>query len=238
MNFIAYAGKGANAPERADKLFKIFVAESDGGYTLPDFSASFERGEIVVLPPLFKTSQNLSGSLGVALDKAVLPFRYPVVLKDVNGAAAQAISQAAFFFNADIPNKKDILTALGNLIAGYAAAFKPERQYSPVVETIRADIESSLTDPFYSVEETLKRLPLSYEYLRKLFKKETGVSPLKYLSGKRMLLAAEIISGGLTNQYSDYTVSQIAEECGFSDPMYFSRMFKKTFGVPPTEYGK
>ena len=73
--------------------------------------------------------------------------------------------------------------------------------------------------------------------MRKLFKKEVGVSPSDYLLKERMSLAQQLISGGVTNRFSSYTVSQIAEACGFSEPLYFSRVFKKYFGVSPSEYG-
>ena len=48
--------------------------------------------------------------------------------------------------------------------------------------------------------------------------------------------AQTIILSGVTNRYSDYTVTQIAEACGFSEPLYFSRVFKKHFGVAPSYY--
>ena len=81
-------------------------------------------------------------------------------------------------------------------------------------------------------------MPLNYDYVRKLFKKETGVTPHEYLVNSRMDLAKNIILSGISNQYSNYTVSQIAEMCGFAEPLYFSRVFKKRFGVSPSEYGK
>ena len=84
----------------------------------------------------------------------------------------------------------------------------------------------------------MKKFPLNYDYLRRLFKKEVGVSPREYLLNGRMELARGIILGGLSIRYSDYTVSQLAEACGFADPLYFSRVFKKYFGVSPSEYGK
>ena len=84
----------------------------------------------------------------------------------------------------------------------------------------------------------MKKFPLNYDYLRRLFKKEVGVSPREFLLNGRMELARGIILGGLSNRYSEYTVSQLAEACGFADPLYFSRVFKKYFGVSPSEYGK
>lgn len=235
MNFVVYAGKTRNMPERADKLYKIFVAHEDGEYTLPDLSLSFKEGEIVILPPLYRhtPSPALLNSTVAVLEKTVLPFKAPTKVEDCNNLIALAIEQSEYFFD----KNGDALNALGNLIAVCLSAFCEKRKYSPLVETIRAEIESNISNPAYSVDDTLKRLPLSYEYLRKLFKKETGATPLCYLSGCRMRLASQIISSGISNQYSEYTVSQIAEACGFADPLYFSRVFKKNFGVSPTEYG-
>ena len=236
MNFVVYAGKAKNMPERADKLYKIFIADEDGGYVLPDLALTFKKGEIVILPPLFRltSSTPLTNCTVAVLEKAILPFKVPTKFEDCNNLCAQAIAQAEYFFD----KKPEILGALGNLIAVSVVEFSEKRKYSPLVETIRTEIEDNISNPAYSVDESLKRLPLSYEYLRKLFKKETGTTPLCYLSDCRMSLAAQIISSGISNQYSEYTVSQIAEACGFSDPMYFSRVFKKNFGVSPTEYGK
>ena len=236
MNFVVYAGKVKNMPERADKLYKIFVAGESGEYTLPDFSLSFKEGEIVILPPFFRhtPSPALSNSTVAVLEKAILPFKVPTKVEDANNLTAQAISEAEYFLD----KNGEVLNALGNLIAVSVSALSEKRKHSPLVETIRSEIDANISNPAYSVDESLKRLPLSYEYLRKLFKKETGTTPLNYLSDCRMRLAAHIISSGISNQYSEYTVSQIAEACGFSDPMYFSRVFKKNFGVSPTEYGK
>ncbi len=43
---------------------------------------------------------------------------------------------------------------------------------------------------------------------------------------------------GVTNRYSHYSVTQIAEACGFAEPLYFSRVFKKYYGVAPSYYLK
>jgi AraC-like DNA-binding protein len=51
-----------------------------------------------------------------------------------------------------------------------------------------------------------------------------------------MQLAKELILSGMSNQYSNYTISQLAEACGFSEPLYFSRVFKANFGISPALY--
>ena len=75
----------------------------------------------------------------------------------------------------------------------------------------------------------------NYDYLRKLFKKEMGITPLEYMTNLRMK-KAEIM---LTSMWGNsYTVSEIANHCGFEDALYFSRVFKKTFGCSPSVFAK
>ena len=103
---------------------------------------------------------------------------------------------------------------------------------------VKAEIDKYLTDCSFCLDDAIKKMPLNSDYVRKLFKKETGLTPHAYLLKERMELASSLISGNITNRYSNYTVSQIAESCGFAEPLYFSRVFKKYFGTPPSEYSK
>ncbi len=219
MNKIIFAGKYESF--KTSKNFEIIA---------PDGAE-----KITVVPPL----ENVFSASGVrvTLDKALLPFKEVVEIPDDEGGGiSHAAAQAAYYFNSDMPKRELILSALGELIVGYCAAFAESENFSPVVKTVRADIERGISDCTYSLEDSLKRLPLNYDYVRKLFKKETGATPHEYLLHERMKLAQGLILGGMSNRYSEYTVSQIAEACGYSDPLYFSRVFKKYFGVAPSEY--
>lgn len=220
MNKIIFAGKYESF--KTSKNFEIIA---------PDGAE-----KITVVPPLAENVFSASG-VRVTLDKALLPFKEVVEIPDDEwGGISHAAAQAAYYFNSDMPKRELILSALGELIVGYCAAFAESENFSPVVKTVRADIERGISDCTYSLEDSLKRLPLNYDYVRKLFKKETGATPHEYLLHERMKLAQGLILGGMSNRYSEYTVSQIAEACGYSDPLYFSRVFKKYFGVAPSEY--
>ncbi len=71
---------------------------------------------------------------------------------------------------------------------------------------------------------------ISYDYLRKLFKRFYGVSPIKYINGLKINRAKELLSSGF------YSVSEVALSSGFSDLSHFSRFFKQNVGVLPSEY--
>ena len=69
---------------------------------------------------------------------------------------------------------------------------------------------------------------LERSYFSRLFKKETGITCEKWLNDFRMEKAAKLLKSGRLN------VAETARSAGFTDQFYFSRAFKKHFGVPPS----
>jgi DNA-binding LacI/PurR family transcriptional regulator/AraC-like DNA-binding protein/signal transduction histidine kinase len=70
----------------------------------------------------------------------------------------------------------------------------------------------------------------SEDYLSRVFRRETGLSPWEYLNRVRLKHAARLLAG------TDKSVGAIAHECGFQDQAYFCRVFVKRFGVSPIRY--
>ncbi|WP_461671163.1 helix-turn-helix transcriptional regulator, partial [Mycobacterium tuberculosis] len=68
---------------------------------------------------------------------------------------------------------------------------------------------------------------ISESHLRHLFQRHLGVSPKAYLNGLRGEHAKKQLL------YTDNTMKEIAESCGFADEFHFSKSFKKQFGLPP-----
>ncbi len=80
--------------------------------------------------------------------------------------------------------------------------------------------------------EIADHVGLERVYFSKLFKKSTGLSPKDMLTKHRMEKAV---------YYMDtkrLPINEIARSVGYDDPLYFSRAFKKYFGICPTEYMK
>ena len=73
---------------------------------------------------------------------------------------------------------------------------------------------------------------ISEAHLFRLFKKETGMSPIEYKNALRIKKAEELL---LDNEL---TVSDISELIGFENSCYFSRIFKKYTALSPLEYRK
>jgi AraC-like DNA-binding protein len=71
---------------------------------------------------------------------------------------------------------------------------------------------------------------LSKHHFCKAFHKRMGASPIAYLNKIRVEEAANLLTG------TRYTVTEIAKLTGFENPGYFTKVFKKTIGLTPTEY--
>lgn len=71
---------------------------------------------------------------------------------------------------------------------------------------------------------------LSSTYFSTLFKRETGKSFIAYVTELRMEMAANMLT------QTDEKTYLIAEKIGYTDPNYFSYVFKKHYGLTPSKY--
>lgn len=81
-----------------------------------------------------------------------------------------------------------------------------------------------------SVAYCADELNLSANYFGDLIRKETGRSAQEYIQAKIIDVAKDKLFD------SDKTINKIAYELGFKYPQHFSRMFKKSAGISPSEY--
>lgn len=73
---------------------------------------------------------------------------------------------------------------------------------------------------------------ISEVYFRKLFAKMYGITPKQYIIDTRINKAKHLLTDGILR------VNAVSEECGFSNPYHFCRVFKQKTGLTPTEFMK
>lgn len=95
-----------------------------------------------------------------------------------------------------------------------------------VDEYIRENVSKSFT-----TNELAKHFGLVAPYLSKLFKRYKGMSPTQYVQSMRMERAKQILT-----EYPDLLVKDIAEQLGYTNALYFSKVFQKALGMYPSEY--
>lgn len=81
-----------------------------------------------------------------------------------------------------------------------------------------------------NINDIANLLSVSPTYFSRLFKNEVGVPPIAYLTKYRLEKACEYFNN------TDFTVKEVSELCGYSDPFYFSKSFKSYTGISPKEY--
>ena len=101
-----------------------------------------------------------------------------------------------------------------------------------VVSSVMEYIQENFANPTLNVETISRSFHISASYLSRIFKKETDESLIGYLTDLRLEEATKLL---LTTNEKSYAVAQ---QVGYSDPNYFSYVFKKKYGIAPTRYRK
>ena len=81
-----------------------------------------------------------------------------------------------------------------------------------------------------SLDSLADAINISKTHLVKIFRKELGSSPMRYLTGLRVEASASLLSG------TDMTLGQVAERLNFYSDSHFSKVFKKSMGENPSAY--
>ncbi|MGQ1787429.1 ATP-binding protein [Saccharicrinis sp. GN24d3] len=100
------------------------------------------------------------------------------------------------------------------------------------IEKMEAVFNERLDDMNFNVEELASQMALSTSGLYRKIKSLTDQSPAEYMRIHRLKVAARLL------KETKRSVTEIAEQTGFSTQKYFSKSFKQQFGLTPLEYRK
>lgn len=103
-------------------------------------------------------------------------------------------------------------------------------EHNSLISKIIEISESQFTDPSLSVATIAEALGYNAKYVSHIFKKKTGVGYSEYLKTLRIKYAVTLFDHGIES------VKNVALLSGFTDPLYFSTIFKKSVGMSPKEY--
>ncbi len=105
------------------------------------------------------------------------------------------------------------------------------RWETPILNKLIEDIENTPQLNF-DFDIKSKEMGISSTHFRRLFKQITGISPQKFVIHQRLRKAAELLRG------ESRQISDIAYLVGINDEFYFSKLFKKRYGISPYNYRK
>ena len=118
------------------------------------------------------------------------------------------------------------------LLYTFSKLKKADRERADAVSFVLTYLEGHFTDPKLSLAEVADAAGYNGKYLSHVFKQQFGMRFSEYLRLIRIKHAVMLIENGLTS------VKNVAALSGFSDPLYFSKVFTESIGVSPSEYRK
>jgi len=129
----------------------------------------------------------------------------------------------------------DLLSVLFSLVCSESLHLQPDLSLSALAEVPRflpvfRQIERRLHEPDYSVVEMAQEAHLSEVQFRKIFRRITGTSPLRFVQRRRIERACNLL------HTTTDSISSIAEASGFYEAPFFHRVFKAWTGTTPRAY--
>jgi AraC-like DNA-binding protein len=168
-----------------------------------------------------RTLRHTSVPVGIPIDVGgdALPLRY---LRMVNDELRGNVRQ-------DPDMLEGLLHVFWHDLERHVNAGPTRRQIDPRLERARRFIEAHFDQPF-NLGKTAAQAHFSPSHFCSSFSRQFGVPPREYAMRLRLQRGAQL----LANQ--DFAVFQVAEMVGCPDALYFSRLFRKRYGVSPNQF--
>ena len=114
-------------------------------------------------------------------------------------------------------------------VSRYAVKANPSGgEFGEMAEYIRKNFRGEL-----SVKKIAAEFDISPQSVRRIFHRNiTGLTPAALIRQQKMILAEELL------RRTEFSLPEIAEQCGFATVFSFSRAFRREYGTPPVQYRK
>lgn len=99
-----------------------------------------------------------------------------------------------------------------------------------IARDVKEFIDNNYQNQDLNIDRIAKAVYINSSYLRSIFKKELNLTVIEYLTNIRMQKAKELLQRGNLKH------TEISKMIGYREASYFSKSFKKHFGVTPSEY--
>ena len=194
-----------------------------------------EPGEIVYHGPINRNESFINDWLYISSDFSELLKKYPIPFGETINIGKNNITNFAVRTIKEEQNTKNtgyedrincILTEM--LISLYRSYLNIKNETSETkIEAVHNQIMQSLNQD-WTLEKMAKLSGYSQSHFSAVYSKHYGCSPKEELLHERLKLAEQLIV------YSCFSISEIAERCGFKSIYYFSKYFKKNYGISPS----
>ena len=180
---------------------------------------------------LFSKNVQMVYCINFLIDEEINTIPFKLRIKDVDNIKKDFDKAATAWKRRDICYEEICRSSLYKIIADckmvYAKPYKHSKQIK-MLEPALQFIQNEFCSQTIPIPMLAKLCGMSETYFRKLFLLEFGISPSKYIRNKRLIFARDLLNSG------EFSVTDAAITSGFNDISYFSREYKKMWGVNPS----
>lgn len=150
---------------------------------------------------------------------------HPYYLDRISGQFARTIEHSA--------TQARCGQLIGEMIRAYCGMVREKggKMHSPLVQNTLIYIDENLSGDL-SLTQLARRMEVSPGYLSTRFHRETGSTLAAHITAVRMKNAVRLLG------QPRLQIQAVAQLCGFADPNYFARQFKRFYGMTPLQYRK
>ena len=242
-NFVTDFPFTSDNPEGRNDYYLLYVVRGTMRVTAADVSGIAESGGVFIFPPHTHYTYTYEG--GDTLDYLWAHFTGSYAEKLINecgltplpyfassedgGLVSEGFRRLFNAFETKMPlYERRAALCLEEILLNLAATTANEASPCPIESSLRyihSAYNQSLSIPDLAAMENLS----NSRYIV-VFEKHTGLSPSAYITSLRIKTAKELLLS------TDMSVKQVGLSVGYSDPQFFSRVFKKQVGLTPLEF--
>jgi AraC-like DNA-binding protein len=231
--------------KRAKRNWDLLIMVVDGECTISfkeqQKAVTVRKNEIALMPAGIEFERNITNPLTCYNMEFISQVDHPFYLSATYGKLNLPAEQTKAIFESMkrafiLPDNREVIThILAHIFAeNYLFGDKSKNKAVPIskeIETATRYMRNNFGKRI-DIDELAKQVFLSHSGLIWKFRQELGTTPSNYLSMLRLQNAKSLLLN------YPYSITQISEMCGYSNPYYFTNAFRRYSGMSPTEFRK
>ena len=229
-----------------DKLILVYINKGAANYTYKDITGEIKKRDIIILNPQHTINikpirkldwiiVELSGIVFTSsaeiesIDELFVVADHSQTIKHYLDLALLEFKEP--FRGSDLVLRKLIECVMVHVLRHHELSIKDastqvrHKEIDNIKQYIREHFSEKIT-----LEDLSKIVNINKYYLIRLFKQQTGLSPIDYLIHVRLSEAEKLLT------QTEITISKIADVVGFHSPSHFSKTFKESNHMTPSAF--
>jgi len=234
MGYIINVGKGKFS-EHKHKEYEIAIyTKGKAIYHTAEKDIPVSCGKITIVPPGVTHATEICDGIERIYIRGefnqIFNLTSATVIQD--NAKKEGLLLAKIIYENRYENPEYVSALVGAFVHFLLQSIRMDDEIGLAVKEVVNQITNNFYDSNLNVEEILEKSGYAEDYIRARFKKYTGRTPVEFLTKIRISHACYLIDR-YKNSLSLY---EVAEKCGYTDHVYFSRRFKQMVGMSPRTY--